>query len=138
MHSKSPRISPRALNDNLIFKTISLIVTISAFLCEFKWTKLYFIVAFYDNVKKAFYSFDSGGEVNDFDIILVINSSWHEMMLSANLWNKFQQYKILLVGKFDRIEKELPFLPLLYNHENFNKRNISLLEKPLILFSGFK
>ena len=102
-----------------------------------KKLKLPNIVAFYDNDKKAFYSFDSGEEVDDFNIILVINSSWHEMVLSANLWNKFKQYEILLVGKFNSLEKELSYLPLLYNHESFNKKNISVLEKPLILISGF-
>ena len=38
-----------------------------------KKLKLPNIVAFYDNDKKAFYSFDSGEEVDDFNIILVIN-----------------------------------------------------------------
>lgn len=90
------------------------------------------IVAWYNNKTGHFYSFD-GQTTNDFDVILVINSTQYEVTISEYLIPHFNKYEILFLGKFKNIESQNN---LIYDHNHFNNSTVSKLTKPIILVAG--
>lgn len=90
------------------------------------------VIAYYDHKNNCF-RLPNGQITANFDIILIINSSQHEITISENLISNFSNYEILFLGKFKNIKLSHN---LVYDHTDFNNFTISKLTKPVILIAG--
>ena len=92
------------------------------------------IVAFFDHDLQDFVNVDNPKKLEkNFEIILVINSSSQEAILSSDIEQKFKNYEIICLGNF----KNNTFSKnLVYDYKNFASKNLSDVNKPIVLISG--
>jgi hypothetical protein len=87
------------------------------------------IVAYYDHEKYDFYSFRDGKPTKDFDVIIILNSSYADLEVPATIKEKYKSYNIICIGNF---LKEIDDNKYLYDYSEYNSSELSVLEKPVI------
>lgn len=90
------------------------------------------IVAYYDHEKFDFYSFQDGNSTKDFDVIIILNSSYFDLDIPKNIKEKYSSYQIICIGNFLNIDDN----NYLYNYSEFESSVISVLEKPVIAITS--
>lgn len=91
------------------------------------------IVAYYDHEKCDFYSFRDGKPTKDFDVIIILNSSYIDLEVPVNIKEKYKSYKIICIGNF---LKGIDDNKYLYDYSEFNSSELSVLEKPVIAITS--
>lgn len=90
------------------------------------------IVAYYDHEKYDFYSFKDGTETKDFDVIIIINSSYFNLEIPVTIKEKYRDYKIICIGNFLKTDDN----NYLYDYSEYNSSELSVLEKPVIAITS--
>lgn len=90
------------------------------------------IIAYYDNEKGDFYSFRDGKPTKDFDVIIIINSSYFDLEVPAVIKEKYRNYKIICIGNFLKTDDN----NYLYDYSEYNSSELSILEKPVIAITS--
>lgn len=90
------------------------------------------IVAYFDHDKGEFYSINDHKETKDFDLILLINTSYIDMEIAEDVKNKYKGYDVVCVGNFLNMDgsKELQ------TFEEYKATELAVLEKPVIAVAG--
>lgn len=90
------------------------------------------IVAYYDHEKGAFYNFDHGEETEDFDVIMLLNSLYHDLQIPVAIKEKYKDHEIIYIGNF--LNKDDNRYLLDYNQ--YSASEMTVLEKPVIAVVG--
>ncbi|MBW6411644.1 S8 family serine peptidase [Clostridium weizhouense] len=90
------------------------------------------IVAYYDHEKCDFYSFKDGKPIKDFDVIIILNSSYFNMEVPATIKEKYINYRIICIGNFLKTDDN----KYLYDYNEYNSSELSVLEKPAIAITS--
>jgi hypothetical protein len=90
------------------------------------------IVAYYDHEKFDFYSFQDGNSTQDFEVIVILNSSYFDLDIPKNIKEKYSSYQIICIGNFLNIDDN----NYLYHYSDFESSEISVLEKPVIAITS--
>ena len=90
------------------------------------------IVAYYDHEKFDFYNFQDGNSTKDFDVIVILNSSYFDLDIPKNIKEKYSSYQIVCIGNFLNIDDN----NYLYHYSDFESSEISVLEKPVIAITS--
>lgn len=114
-------------------KKVAVVVYPSSMLKEFD--KNFFeknIIAFFDHDKGEFYSIIDHKETKDFDLILLINTSYNDMEIVEHVKNSYKGYDVVCVGNFLNLDgnKELQ------TFEEYKATELAVLEKPVIAIAG--
>lgn len=90
------------------------------------------IVAYYDHDKCDFYSFRDDNPIKDFDVIIIVNSSYIDLEVPATIEEKYKNYKIICIGNFLKKDDN----KYLYDYSEYNSSELSVLEKPVIAITS--
>lgn len=86
------------------------------------------IVAYYDYEKCDFYSFSTGEQIKDFDVIIILNSAYMYLEVPVTIKEKYRNYKIICIGNFLKRDDN----KYLYDYSEYESSEICVLEKPVI------
>ncbi|ANU44440.1 hypothetical protein ADH76_04530 [Enterocloster clostridioformis] len=86
------------------------------------------VVAYYDHDKNNFYSFSNHTVTNDFDIILVINSSYNDLEIPVEIQQKYQGHKVYCLGNYLNVNGNIH----LKKYDEFQASEFSVLNCPVI------
>lgn len=64
------------------------------------------IVAYYDHKKCEFISFKDGLPKNDFDVIIILNSSYIDLEVPETIKEKYINYQVICIGNFINIDRK--------------------------------
>jgi hypothetical protein len=90
------------------------------------------IVAYYDHEKGAFYNFDYGEETEDFDVIMLLSSLYHDLQFPVAIKEKYKKYRIVYIGNFLGKDDN----KYLRDYNKYNASEMTVLEKPVIAVAG--
>ncbi|RGI12503.1 S8 family serine peptidase [Roseburia sp. TF10-5] len=90
------------------------------------------IVAYYDHEREEFYSFYDGKPNQDFDVILILNSSYIDLEIPATMKEKYKNYKVVCIGNFLNVNNN----KYLHSYCEYKATKMSVLEKPVIAIVG--
>jgi hypothetical protein len=90
------------------------------------------IVAYYDEESGEFCGFKDGKETNDFDVIILLNSLYHDLEVPAKIKEKYRDYKILYIGNFLKKDDN----KYLSDYNNYSSSKMTVLEKPVIAIAS--
>jgi len=90
------------------------------------------IVAYYDHEQGEFCGFSDGETTKDFDMIMVLNSSYFDLEFPKSIKEEYRQYKIICIGNFLKKDDN----NFLYHYNDFKASEISVLEKPVIAITS--
>lgn len=90
------------------------------------------ILAYYDHEKCDFYSFSNGEPTKDFEVIIILNSSYIDLEVPETIKEKYRGYKIFCIGNFLNIDDN----KYLYDYNEYESSEISVLEKPVIAITS--
>ncbi len=86
------------------------------------------IVAYYDHKKCEFISFKDGLPKNDFDVIIILNSSYIDLEVPETIKEKYINYQVICIGNFINMD----YNQYLYDYNEFKASEISVLKTPVI------
>lgn len=90
------------------------------------------IVAYYDHEKGLFYNFDNGEETEDFDVIMLLNSLYHDLQFPVAIKEKYKNYRIVYIGNFLGKDDNR----YLRDYNKYSASEMTVLEKPVIAVVG--
>lgn len=90
------------------------------------------IVAYYDHEKEGFYRFSDNEETKDFDVIILLNVSYHDLEAPAVIKEKYKGYKIIYIGNFLKKNDN----QYLRDYTAYDSSEMTVLEKPVIAIAG--
>lgn len=90
------------------------------------------IVAYFDFEKNNFLTFADGRETEDFDIIMLLNSLYHDLQLSSIIKEKYKEHRVVCIGNFLKENDNY----CLGNYNNYMASEMTILEKPIIAVMG--
>lgn len=86
------------------------------------------IVAYYDYEKCGFYSFSTGKQMKDFDVIIILNSAYMDLEVPVTIKKKYRNYKIICIGNLSKGDDN----KYLYTYTEYESAEMAVLEKPVI------
>lgn len=90
------------------------------------------IVAYYDYEKGDFCTFADGKETEDFDVIMLLSSLYHDLQFPSAIKKKYKGYRIVYIGNF--LEKNDN--GYLHDYHKYRESEMTVLEKPVIAVAG--
>lgn len=90
------------------------------------------IIAYYDHEKCDFYSFSDGKPIEDFDVIIILNSAYIDLEVPITIKKKYRHYKIICIGNFLNKDDN----NYLCDYSEYESSEISVLEKPVIAITS--
>lgn len=90
------------------------------------------IVAYYNHDECDFYDFKSGELTKDFDVILILNTSYIEFEIPDAIKEKYKNHQIICLGNFSRNDDNR----YLNEYNEYISDELSVLEKPVIAITS--
>lgn len=90
------------------------------------------IVAYYDYEKGSFCTFTDDRETKDFEVIMLLNSLYHDLQFPSAIKEKYKDYRIIYMGNFLKENNNT----YLYDYNKYKSLEMTVLEKPVIAVAG--
>ena len=90
------------------------------------------IIAYFDHKAGKFYSIRDNRETKDFDLILIINTSYNDMAIPEDIKRNYKGYEVFCVGNFLNVDgnKDLQTIYM------YKSTELSVLDRPVIAIAG--
>ena len=90
------------------------------------------IIAYFDHKAGKFYSIRDNRETKDFDLILIINTSYNDMAIPEDIKRNYKGYEVFCVGNFLNVDgnKDLQTIDM------YKSTELSVLDRPVIAIAG--
>lgn len=86
------------------------------------------ILAYYDHEKEGFYSFREDKETKEFDVIIVLNTSFYYLEAPEMIKEKYSKHRIIYIGNFLRKDDN----QCLREYSAYSSLEMTVLERPVI------
>lgn len=90
------------------------------------------IVAYYNYEKGGFYTFGDSKETDDFEVIMLISSLYHDLQFPAAIKEKYKEKRIIYIGNFLKKDDN----DYLLSYDKYQASEMAVLEKPVIAVAG--
>lgn len=90
------------------------------------------IVAYYDYEKGCFCTFADGKETENFDIIMLLSSLYHDLQFPSAIKEKYKDYRIIYIGNFLKKNDN----GYLRDYNKYKVSEMTVLERPAIAIAG--
>ncbi|WP_122643945.1 S8 family serine peptidase [Luxibacter massiliensis] len=90
------------------------------------------VIAYYDHKKCGFYSFNDNKLIDNFDLILIINTSYNDLEVPEEIQKKYKDYNVICIGNFLNIDGNKH----LQKYEVYKSSELSVLDRPVIAVAG--
>lgn len=90
------------------------------------------IVAYYDYEKGGFYTFAEGKETENFEVIMLLSSLYHDLQFPSAIREKYKDYRIIYIGNF-LVKNDNGYLR---SYDKYKASEMTVLERPVIAIAG--